>query len=40
MATTSCSVPEELAFRFGFARQRSGLAGTIRRSIFVFKGEC
>ena len=32
-------VPEELAERFRFARQRSKLAGTIRGSYFVIKGE-
>lgn len=32
-------VPEELAERFKFARQRSKLAGTIRGSYFVIKGE-
>lgn len=32
-------VPEELADRFRFARQRSKLAGTIRGSFFVIKGE-
>jgi hypothetical protein len=32
-------VPEELATRFKFARQRSKLAGTIRGSFFVVKGE-
>jgi hypothetical protein len=32
-------VPEELAFRFKFARQKSKLAGTIRGSFFVIKGE-
>ena len=32
-------VPEELAERFKFARQRSKLAGTIRGSYFVVKGE-
>lgn len=32
-------VPEELAPRFKFARQRSKLAGTIRGSFFVIKGE-
>src|SRR4051794_16110228 len=32
-------VPEELADRFKFARQRSKLAGTIRGSFFVIKGE-
>ena len=32
-------VPEELASRFRFARQRSKLAGTIRGSFFVVKGE-
>ena len=31
-------VPEELASRFTFARQRSKLAGTIRGSYFVVKG--
>ena len=31
-------VPEELAGRFKFARQRSKLAGTIRGSYFVVKG--
>jgi hypothetical protein len=32
-------VPEELASRFKFAKQRSKLAGTIRGSFFVIKGE-
>jgi hypothetical protein len=32
-------VPDELATRFKFARQRSKLAGTIRGSYFVVKGE-
>jgi hypothetical protein len=32
-------VPVELASRFKFARQRSKLAGTIRGSFFVIKGE-
>jgi hypothetical protein len=32
-------VPAELASRFRFARQRSKLAGTIRGSFFVIKGE-
>ncbi len=32
-------VPVELAERFKFARQRSKLAGTIRGSFFVIKGE-
>ncbi|WP_030484643.1 hypothetical protein [Nocardioides aequoreus] len=32
-------VPAELADRFRFARQRSKLAGTIRGSYFVIKGE-
>jgi len=32
-------VPEELADKFKFARQRSKLAGTIRGSFFVIKGE-
>ena len=32
-------VPEELADRFKFARQKSKLAGTIRGSYFVLKGE-
>jgi hypothetical protein len=32
-------VPEELAERFKFARQRSKLAGTIRGSYFVIRGE-
>ena len=31
-------VPEELAERFKFARQKSKLAGTIRGSFFVIKG--
>jgi hypothetical protein len=33
------AVPDELADRFKFARQRSKLAGTIRGSYFVIKGE-
>ena len=32
-------VPEELAARFKFARQKSKLAGTIRGSFFVIKNE-
>ncbi|MDH6123897.1 hypothetical protein [Kitasatospora sp. GP82] len=32
-------VPEELASRFKFARQKSKLAGEIRGSYFVIKGE-
>jgi hypothetical protein len=32
-------VPEELASRFKFARQKSKLAGTIRGSYFVIKGD-
>jgi hypothetical protein len=32
-------IPEELAPSFKFARQRSKLAGTIRGSYFVIKGE-
>jgi hypothetical protein len=32
-------VPEELASRFKFARQKSKLAGTIRGSYFVIKGQ-
>ncbi len=32
-------IPAELATRFKFARQRSKLAGTIRGSFFVIKGE-
>ncbi|MDX6265561.1 MAG: hypothetical protein QOD70_301 [Frankiales bacterium] len=32
-------VPEELAERFKFARQKSKLAGTIRGSYFVINGE-
>ena len=32
------AVPEELAPRFKFARQKSKLAGTIRGSYFVIKG--
>ena len=32
-------IPEELASRFEFARQKSKLAGTIRGSFFVIKGE-
>ena len=32
-------VPEELATRFKFARQKSKLAGTIRGSYFLIKGE-
>ena len=32
-------VPEELASRFKFARQKSKLAGTIRGSYFAFKNE-
>lgn len=33
------NVPAELADRFKFARQKSKLAGTIRGSYFVIKGE-
>jgi hypothetical protein len=32
-------VPDELADRYKFARQRSKLAGTIRGSYFVIKGQ-
>jgi len=32
-------VPAELASRFKFAKQKSKLAGTIRGSFFVIKGE-
>jgi hypothetical protein len=32
-------VPDELASRFKFATQKSSLAGTIRGSYFVIKGE-
>jgi hypothetical protein len=32
-------VPEELATKFKFARQKSKLAGEIRGSFFVIKGE-
>ena len=32
-------VPEELATRFKFARQKSKLAGEVRGSFFVIKGE-
>lgn len=32
-------IPKELADRFKFARQKSRLAGTIRGSFFVIKGE-
>ncbi len=32
-------VPDELATRFRFARQKSRLAGTIRGSYFVIKGQ-
>lgn len=32
-------VPDELAEKFKFARQRSKLAGTIRGSFFVIKGD-
>jgi hypothetical protein len=35
----SMEVPEELASRFKFARQKSKLAGTIRGSFFVIKNE-
>ena len=31
-------VPDELAARFKFARQKSKLAGTIRGTYFVIKG--
>jgi hypothetical protein len=33
------AVPKELEGRFKFARQKSKLAGTIRGSFFVIKGE-
>jgi hypothetical protein len=33
------AIPEELAKRFKFATQKSKLAGTIRGSFFVIKGE-
>jgi hypothetical protein len=33
------AVPKELAEKFKFARQKSKLAGTIRGSFFVIKGE-
>lgn len=33
------AVPEEVATKFKFARQKSKLAGTIRGSFFVIKGE-
>ncbi|HEY4221761.1 MAG TPA: phage tail protein, partial [Myxococcota bacterium] len=32
-------VPDELASKFKFARQKSKLAGTIRGSFFVIKAE-
>jgi hypothetical protein len=32
-------IPEELAPRFKFARQKSKLAGVIRGSYFVIRGE-
>jgi hypothetical protein len=32
-------IPEELAARFKFARQKSKLAGTIRGSYFTFKND-
>ena len=32
-------IPEELGAKFKFARQRSKLAGTIRGSFFIIKGE-
>jgi hypothetical protein len=32
-------VPKELKGKFNFARQKSALAGTIRGSFFVIKGE-
>ena len=32
-------IPDELSSRFKFARQKSKLAGTIRGSYFVIKGE-
>lgn len=35
----STAEPAELAAHFKFARQRSKLAGTIRGSYFVIKGE-
>lgn len=37
--TDGMDVPEELADRFKFARQKSKLAGTIRGTYFVIKGE-
>jgi hypothetical protein len=33
------AVPKELEHSFKFARQKSKLAGTIRGSFFVIKGE-
>jgi hypothetical protein len=38
-AAEGMDIPEELAARFKFARQKSKLAGTIRGSFFVIKGE-
>jgi hypothetical protein len=32
-------IPDELSSKFKFARQKSKLAGTIRGSFFVIKGE-
>jgi len=37
--TEGMPVPEELASRFKFARQKSKLAGTIRGSFLDIKGE-
>ncbi len=37
--TEGMDVPKELATTFKFARQRSKLAGTIRGSFFIIKGE-
>lgn len=37
--TDGMPVPEELASKFKFATQKSKLAGTIRGSFFVIKGE-
>ena len=37
--TKGMDVPAELAERFKFARQKSKLAGTIRGSFFIIKGQ-
>ena len=39
LEAATLEVPAELAERFKFARQKSKLAGTIRGSFFVIKGQ-